>query len=662
MPKIFSFLRCIADELGDKGLRFLAGMMPLGDHVYDFSAGVLKRWKEVKAKEGIASQDQQIDLLRRELEEIAEAQADCPSQFEKDVMDLTLEIIPNHPAQVRDAMASYLSWVPECIMHKFSRQDDPSGRTVPSGWTVRGSGDIGSLLPPRIPRFKAGDSPPNAHKWKLVERLGVGGFGEVWKAQHRDLPELITVFKFCLDPEAQELLIKHEAHVINQVMALVDHPGIVRLLGVDFSSDVPWLQYEFVSGGEMTELISELPRDPAKRVYMATHFIKALTRIVGFCHRLQPPVVHRDLKPANILCTMTPSGKIQLKVADFGIGGVLSHPPGNRDVVRQRPGQVSLSTPLLVRHAHTPMYASQQQKDGEMPDPRDDVYALGVLWYQFLFGNVGQRIGFDFREDLAELNLCDSVIGLLAQCVASRAERRPSDAAALFLLLETLPKTLLTNSSDRPTPVAEITDDLGAIEFPDMEPEFDAEKYQREEAERSVSFYLREIARLKSLINSNISLQSMVERSSYLRHEVTRQPEDWNDPVRKEYDPKLNKLKQETIALVDEIEIKASRQMIDDCLVAVIHTVSSVQSILSRVQKACDVLKTRGGMSPEVERKARAARERVVWYRAKRRLNEAEVVAASGNKAKAERMKNEARVLLAQDWITVFPDESPPKL
>src|SRR5581483_1057782 len=100
---------------------------------------------------------------------------------------------------------------------------------------------------------------------------------------------------------------------------------------------------------------------------------------------LQPAIVHRDLKPSNILVQAAPGGDLRLKVADFGIGGVAA---------RQALGQASrqaASAFLLTTAVHgsyTPLYASPQQKQGQPPDPRDDVFSLGVIWYQLLTGSL----------------------------------------------------------------------------------------------------------------------------------------------------------------------------------------------------------------------------------------------------------------------------------
>src|SRR5262249_6169041 len=221
------------------------------------------------------------------------------------------------PAESSRACAALYRGVRAMRRRPAPRPADPSGRTVPPSLVLLRPEDLLTLLPARPPRFKAGDRPLSGVDWELVELLGVGGFGEVWKAHNPYFDGVPPVaLKFCLDPAARERLLKHEAAILNHVMRQGRHEGIVLLQHTYLSADPPCLEYEFVEGGDLTGLLLEskesrtgLPPVEAARV------VHRLATIVGFAHRLKPPIVHRDLKPANILVQRGVGGTSVLRVS-----------------------------------------------------------------------------------------------------------------------------------------------------------------------------------------------------------------------------------------------------------------------------------------------------------------------------------------------------------
>jgi serine/threonine protein kinase len=167
--------------------------------------------------------------------------------------------------------------------------------------------------------------------------------------------------------------------------------------------------------------------NPAKRIEQATQLIQRLAGILAPLHRLDPAIVHRDLKPANILMVRKESGKYDVKIGDFGIGGVSA-----RQALAGASRGVSRGDLLSqsLRGSHTPLYASDEQMGGNDPDPRDDVHALGVMWFQMLVGDLSRRAGSDLDEELRELKVPEKLIRLVKLCVA-RAGRRWANAGEL---------------------------------------------------------------------------------------------------------------------------------------------------------------------------------------------------------------------------------------
>lgn len=377
-------------------------------------------WRKEKTPE---QQRQDVEAL---------AQAPAP-EVKAAVQQVVGELAGDKPPEVKKSLELYLSQVPVAMRQSLRRPADPGGLSMPLSLVFDEPDQVLPLLPARLPRFQPGDRPLPGIDWELVELLGTGGFGEVWKAcnPHFDAVPAVAL-KFCLDPAAKDRLLRHEAAVLNQVMRQGKHPGIVALQHTYLSADPPCLEYEYVAGGDLTGLIAEWRGQPvnADRARKAASLLRDLAGIVGFAHRQVPSVVHRDLKPANVLVQSAAGGEVQLRVADFGIGGVAA---GHALARTGRDVSQGAFLVTALRGAHTPLYASPQQMRGLPPDPRDDVYSLGIIWYQLLTGNLmaGRPGGSRWAQRLKEQGVGEAHLDLLGACVEDEPADRPRDAAEL---------------------------------------------------------------------------------------------------------------------------------------------------------------------------------------------------------------------------------------
>ena len=294
----------------------------------------------------------------------------------------------------------------DCFLYSGTNQlraEDPSGSTVPAGFRLNRAEDVLRLLPARPPRCRAGMELPGKPGWVLDHLLGIGGFGEVWFARHSRMKSLSGAVKFCFGQSGQDLI--HEAALIDRVMSAGKHPNIVPLVDAHLDGTTPWLLFEYVGGGNLTDWIhriASLSRE--ERCGRALTALRQLAGAVEFFHDQKPPIVHRDLKPSNILLDR---GEV-MRVTDFGIGAVTAW-----EALRQESrGQSTRGGRLLtyLRGSHTPIYACSQQRDGHDADPRDDVHALGVIGYQMLTGHLAQGAGPDFADDLRDAGASEDVI------------------------------------------------------------------------------------------------------------------------------------------------------------------------------------------------------------------------------------------------------------
>jgi tetratricopeptide (TPR) repeat protein len=332
--------------------------------------------------------------------------------------------------EVRARVASFVKLVPRALHLSALRWDETGGLTIPSHLPLRRPEDLLPLLPPRLPRFKPGDRPLGGVDRELVKLLGVGEFGEVWRARNPDRPTLPHVaLEFCLDPAAREQLLLQESVLQARILSQEEYPGIVPLRQVYLSADSPCLEYEFVEGGDLAGTVSghQTAQGPLT-VEAVTKLILQLARSLGHVHTLPAPLVHRNLEPSNVL-VRNRSDKVEFLITRLEVGGVAA----SRALELTRAGGVGLRRALVTRGAHALLYASPEQVRGEFPDPRDDVHALGVLWYQLLIGafTEGPPVGGMWRKELGQRGVSEKLLDLLEACIEPRAAHRPVHAAAV---------------------------------------------------------------------------------------------------------------------------------------------------------------------------------------------------------------------------------------
>jgi hypothetical protein len=418
-----TLLRCVGGAVAARGLKALATLVPFGDAGYEIAEEAYRRIRAA------------LRERREERAALAAAAAAGAAETKAEAEQAAREVAAEQglSPQVEADLVRYLCLVPCSVRQTMKRPADPTGKTVPASFALQGPGQLAALLPSRLPSFRPGDRPAGVGNWELVELLGAGGFGEVWLARNPDHHALKAALKFCLDEKSASSL-RHEANLLARVMSQGRHPGIVALRQAYLDASPPCLEYEYVEGGDLAALAAEWQRGGKVPQRQVCALVERLAEIVGHAHRLSPAIVHRDLKPANVLVERA-DGKINLRVTDFGIGGVAA-----RQVIEQTHKTTTRHETLAtsLRGAHTPLYASPQQIKGDPPHPRDDVHALGVIWYQMLTGDLSAGVPADWVMVLEEAGLEQALITLLGSCVSSKPERRPADAADLAAHLAAL--------------------------------------------------------------------------------------------------------------------------------------------------------------------------------------------------------------------------------
>ena len=203
--------------------------------------------------------------------------------------------------------------------------------------------------------------------YKLIERIGSGGMGDVYLADRADqqfeMQVAIKLIKRGMDTESVLRRFQHE----RQILASLEHPNIARLLDGGTTEDgLPYFVMEYIKG-ERIDRYADKHRLPLTE---RLELFRQVCSAVSYAH--QRLVVHRDLKPSNIL--VTPDGAP--KLLDFGIAKIIHA----HDVGAEAFATVT-AAPLL-----TPEYASPEQIEGAPATTLTDVYSLGAVLYELLSG------------------------------------------------------------------------------------------------------------------------------------------------------------------------------------------------------------------------------------------------------------------------------------
>ncbi len=236
----------------------------------------------------------------------------------------------------------------------------------------------------RAPEFMAaalaGDAGPEAPgelapatqigPYRLLDLLGKGGMGEVYRAERADgvFEQRVALKLVKRGMDSAEIL--RRFHRERQILARLDHPGIARILDGGTAPDGrPYFVLELVEGEPILAHCQRAGSSLEDRLRL----IIAACEAVDTAHRNL--VVHRDLKPSNLLV----STDGQVKLLDFGIAKLLAPEGGERE------GAADWTT-LHEQRLLTPAYAAPEQLLGESVTTATDVYTLGVILYELLTG------------------------------------------------------------------------------------------------------------------------------------------------------------------------------------------------------------------------------------------------------------------------------------
>jgi len=208
--------------------------------------------------------------------------------------------------------------------------------------------------------------------YKILEKLGHGGMGEVYLAEDTKLKRQVALKVLGADLSEDEEVIDRFQREAESVAAL-NHPNIVTLYSVELDESPKFLTMELVEGETLDHLI---PKDglPLERVFeMAIPFADALSA----AH--EKGIIHRDLKPANVM--VTDEGR--LKILDFGLAKLLDEPSSAGPAGEQDATMALTQAGVILG---TVPYMAPEQVQGKDLDRRSDIFSLGVILFEMATG------------------------------------------------------------------------------------------------------------------------------------------------------------------------------------------------------------------------------------------------------------------------------------
>lgn len=217
-------------------------------------------------------------------------------------------------------------------------------------------------MTPSSGKGSASFKPFDFGSYHVESELGHGGVGVVYRARRLDNTGPAVALKVLRDPQASQtrrLRFEREA----MALARVDHPGVVKIIDAGSADERSYIAMELIAGPSLERLLEHPPENPT----WALETVEQVSAALHVAH--QAGIVHRDIKPSNIL--IGPDGKP--RITDFGFAFDLSDP------TRLTRSGICVGTPL---------YMSPEQLEGKRVDARTDVYALGVVLYELLCGDV----------------------------------------------------------------------------------------------------------------------------------------------------------------------------------------------------------------------------------------------------------------------------------
>ncbi|HEY3039942.1 MAG TPA: protein kinase [Pyrinomonadaceae bacterium] len=206
--------------------------------------------------------------------------------------------------------------------------------------------------------------------YKILEKLGVGGQGTVYKATDGKLGRTVVVKVLPPELTAREANLRRFEREARLASSL-DHPNICTIFDLDEAEGHHFIAMQYVAGRNVRQLVNGHPLDLKSALLIAIQVTDALATAHA------RGIIHRDIKSGNVM--VTPSG--QVKILDFGLAKLLDDTEDSSTSTIHRTDLTEVGVPY-----GTATYAAPEQARGDRVDKRADIFSTGVLLYEMLTG------------------------------------------------------------------------------------------------------------------------------------------------------------------------------------------------------------------------------------------------------------------------------------